>query len=216
MLSLPIRDAGGGSWFASYLSIPYEFLSLWGGPATNGSGFSPGYRFGWRPSRLERQLHGGKRSSTPFSATPQSGLSALADISSGQLPDMREQPNDCSAAGGAVSAVLPWLSCSWSLRSSAFSSRCCCRRLQSAQEAARRTRCANNLKQLGVALLAYHNAKGSLPIGYWAKSDTVTAEWPDWPRGRKSRKYAAFHSAVHRTAGDVRRPLRRGGQVSRL
>ncbi len=54
--------------------------------------------------------------------------------------------------------------------------------VQSAQEAARRTRCANNLKQLGIALQAYHDAKGSLPMGYWAKSDSITEPWPNWPR----------------------------------
>jgi hypothetical protein len=37
--------------------------------------------------------------------------------------------------------------------------------IQAAREAARRSQCANNLKQIGIALQNYHSAKNSLPMG---------------------------------------------------
>jgi len=43
--------------------------------------------------------------------------------------------------------------------------------VQAAREAARRTQCVNNLKQLGVALHTYESASRSFPPGYVSNFD---------------------------------------------
>ncbi len=53
--------------------------------------------------------------------------------------------------------------------------------IQAAREAARRVKCASNLKQMGLALSVYHESVGSLPMGYVATpSRDVYATSPGW------------------------------------
>src|SRR5262249_1173096 len=55
--------------------------------------------------------------------------------------------------------------------------------VQAAREAARRTQCKNNLKQMGIALHNYHDALGCFPPGYIAGSDDITSTTPGWSWG---------------------------------
>jgi len=46
--------------------------------------------------------------------------------------------------------------------------------VQSAREAARRSQCTNNLKQMGIALTSYHGSHNALPPGYVSAVSSVT------------------------------------------
>ena len=54
--------------------------------------------------------------------------------------------------------------------------------VHSAREASRRTECANNLKQIGLALHGYHSALGSFPLGKSVANAEIgeVSGWADW------------------------------------
>src|SRR5262249_7182605 len=54
--------------------------------------------------------------------------------------------------------------------------------VQSAREGARRAQCTSNLKQLGIALHAYHDTVGSFPPGYLSLKDSTNFDndGPGW------------------------------------
>src|SRR5262245_48445609 len=43
--------------------------------------------------------------------------------------------------------------------------------VQAAREAANRTQCTSNLRQIGIGLLAYHGVNGMFPAGGWLATD---------------------------------------------
>jgi prepilin-type N-terminal cleavage/methylation domain-containing protein len=57
--------------------------------------------------------------------------------------------------------------------------------VQAAREAARRSQCLNNLRQLGVAMLNFETAKGGFPpmAKFWSNAEYMAAYNPDGPGG---------------------------------
>src|SRR5438270_13797396 len=77
--------------------------------------------------------------------------------------------------------------------------------IQAVREAARRTQCQNNLRQIGIALHAHHLARRFLPSG-WIANDR-TNDHPGWSWTAQLLDYFEEHTAVLHSASDFARPL---------
>jgi prepilin-type N-terminal cleavage/methylation domain-containing protein len=65
--------------------------------------------------------------------------------------------------------------------------------IQSARAAARRTQCVNNMRQVGLALFNYHEARGRFPHGTYNWIDSL---FPADPYGSKENRRGWFHDTM--------------------
>src|SRR6516162_4869863 len=89
--------------------------------------------------------------------------------------------------------------------------------VQKVRAAAARTQCLNNLKQIGLALHGYHDAKKILPPGYLATSpfvDGATDTAPGWGWGAFILPYLE-QGSVHRQL-DFSEPVQKSAAIQTM
>lgn len=87
--------------------------------------------------------------------------------------------------------------------------------VQAARDAARRSECTNNLKQVVLALQSYHDAHKSLPPGYISKfDDDGNDTGPGWGWAAKLLPYVE-ETAIHRTI-DFSLPIEHPSNAARV
>jgi prepilin-type N-terminal cleavage/methylation domain-containing protein/prepilin-type processing-associated H-X9-DG protein len=78
--------------------------------------------------------------------------------------------------------------------------------VQAAREAARRAQCTNNLRQIGLAVMNYHDGHGSLPSGYLSSVSNTGAEiGPGW--GWIAQMLPQLEEASLAASLDLRQPI---------
>jgi len=90
--------------------------------------------------------------------------------------------------------------------------------VQAAREAARRTQCKNNLKQMGLALHNYHDVLRCFPPGYIAGSEHITSTTPGWSWAVMIMPYLELSNASHTldTLLPIEDPANTAGAIQRL
>jgi len=77
--------------------------------------------------------------------------------------------------------------------------------VQKVREAAARTKCQNNLKQLGIAMHNYHDSRGTLPRGFFGccYGTWVPLILPYIEQGNLAAQYTGWGTAQYRDAGNL-------------